>query len=59
LVTLRKARTGMLAILFRFAMVGGLTAAAPFAHAQLLTHRDLSYAIAKTIAETAIDSCAA
>ena len=27
--------------------------------AQLLTHRDLSYAMAKTIAETAIDSCAA
>jgi uncharacterized protein GlcG (DUF336 family) len=26
---------------------------------QLLTHRDLSYAMAKTIAETAIDSCAA
>jgi uncharacterized protein GlcG (DUF336 family) len=29
------------------------------AQAQLLTHRDLSYAMAKTIAETAIDSCAA
>jgi uncharacterized protein GlcG (DUF336 family) len=27
--------------------------------AQLLTHRDLSYAMAKTIAETAIESCAA
>jgi uncharacterized protein GlcG (DUF336 family) len=26
---------------------------------ELLTHRDLSYAISKTIAETAIDSCAA
>jgi uncharacterized protein GlcG (DUF336 family) len=29
------------------------------AEAQLLTHRDLSYAAAKTIAETAIASCAA
>jgi uncharacterized protein GlcG (DUF336 family) len=29
------------------------------ARAQLLTHRDLSYAIAKTIAETALASCAA
>ena len=27
--------------------------------AQLLTHRDLSYAMAKTIAESAIESCAA
>jgi uncharacterized protein GlcG (DUF336 family) len=26
-------------------------------HAQLLTHRDLSYPIARTIAETAIESC--
>ena len=49
----------MLAILLRLAMVGGLSAVAPLAHAQLLTHRDLSYAIAKTVAETAIDSCAA
>ena len=29
------------------------------AQAQLLTHRDLSYAAAKTIAETAIESCVA
>src|ERR1700759_952347 len=29
------------------------------AQAQLLPHRDLSYSMAKTIAETAIDSCAA
>jgi uncharacterized protein GlcG (DUF336 family) len=28
----------------------------PLARAQLITHRDISYAIAKTIAETAIDS---
>ena len=32
--------------------------AAP-AQAQLLTHRDLSYAMARTIAETALESCAA
>ena len=44
----------MLAILIRLAMLGGLSAVAPLAHAQLLTHRDLSYAISKTIAETAI-----
>ena len=49
----------MLAILIRLAMLGGLSAVAPLAHAQLLTHRDLSYAISKTIAETAIDSCGA
>ena len=49
----------MLAILIRLAMLGGLSAVAPLAHAQLLTHRDLSYAISKTIAEIAIDSCAA
>jgi uncharacterized protein GlcG (DUF336 family) len=29
------------------------------AQAQLLTHRDLSYAMAKTIAETALESCTA
>jgi uncharacterized protein GlcG (DUF336 family) len=28
-------------------------------HAQLLAHRDLSYAMAKTIAETALESCVA
>jgi uncharacterized protein GlcG (DUF336 family) len=41
------------------ALIGAVSAVVPLAHAQLLTHRDLSYAIAKTIAETAIDSCAA
>ena len=30
----------MLAILIRLAMLSGLSAAAPLAHAQLLTHRD-------------------
>ena len=45
--------------LFCLVMVGAASIAAPLAQAQLLTHRDLSYAMAKTIAETAIDSCAA
>ena len=49
----------MRAIFFRLALVGAMSAVAPIAHAQLLTHRDLSYSMAKTIAETAIDSCAA
>jgi uncharacterized protein GlcG (DUF336 family) len=49
----------MRAIFFRLALVGAMSAVAPLAHAQLLTHRDLSYSMAKTIAETAIDSCAA
>jgi uncharacterized protein GlcG (DUF336 family) len=41
------------------AVSGALSTFFSLAHAQLLTHRDLSYAMAKTIAETAIDSCAA
>jgi hypothetical protein len=49
----------LLTILLCLAMLGGLSAVTSLAHAQLLTHRDLSYAIAKTIAETAIGSCAA
>jgi uncharacterized protein GlcG (DUF336 family) len=49
----------MHARLFGVVMVGAASIAAPQAHAQLLTHRDLSYVMAKTIAETAIDSCAA
>ena len=39
-------------------LIGAASALAPLAHAQLLTHRDLSYTMAKTIADTAIDSCA-
>jgi len=58
-VKLREGRTVMRAIFFRLALVGAMSAVAPIAHAQLLTHRDLSYSMAKTIAETAIDSCAA
>ena len=49
----------MRAIFFRLVLVGAMSAVAPLAHAQLLTHRDLSYSMAKTIAETAVDSCAA
>ena len=49
----------MRAIFFRLALVGAMSAVAPLAHAQLLTHRDLSYSMAKTSAETAIDSCSA
>src|ERR1700733_6764515 len=45
------------AAMFVFAIVfGAETSAAP---AQLLPRRDLSYSIAKTIAETAIESCTA
>jgi uncharacterized protein GlcG (DUF336 family) len=43
---------------FRLLLISAaLSAAVLPAHAQLIAHRDLSYAIAKTIAETAIDSC--
>ena len=49
----------MRAKLFGLVLVGAASNTAPLAQAQLLTHRDLSYAMAKTIAETAIDSCAA
>jgi hypothetical protein len=42
---------------FVFAIVLG--AHASTAHAQLLSRRDLSYSIAKTIAETAIERCTA
>ncbi len=46
----------MLRSLSCLALAAGLTSPA---HAQLLTHRDLPYAAAKTIAETAIASCTA
>jgi len=49
----------MSAKLSRLVLLAAVSAAVPIAHAQLLTHRDLSYAMAKAIAETAIDSCAA
>ena len=41
------------------AVAWAVGAFAPSANAQLLTHRDLSYAMAKTIAEAAIESCGA
>src|SRR6201987_6129722 len=40
-------------------LIAAAAAAGLPAEAQLLIHRDLSYAMSKTIAETAIDSCAA
>src|SRR3974377_388679 len=46
-------------LLLCLALVGAVSTVVSLARAQLLTHRDLSYAMAKTIAETAIDSCAA
>jgi uncharacterized protein GlcG (DUF336 family) len=49
----------MLARWNRLALVGLAGAFALPAQAQLLTHRDLSYAMAKTIAETAMASCTA
>jgi uncharacterized protein GlcG (DUF336 family) len=49
----------MLTRLHRIVMVGLACVFALPAQAQLLTHRDLSYAMAKTIAETAIESCGA
>src|ERR1700733_9053510 len=45
-----------------FPVRAGFTIVAPLAvpaQAQLLTHRDLSYPMARTIAETAIESCGA
>src|SRR5215469_8275899 len=45
---------------FRLGLIGAaLSIVISPSHAQLITHRDLSYATAKTIAETAIDSCKA
>jgi uncharacterized protein GlcG (DUF336 family) len=46
-------------LLFRLTLIGAMSAVVTLAQAQLLTHRDLSYAMAKAIAETAIESCAA
>jgi uncharacterized protein GlcG (DUF336 family) len=47
----------MLAPSPRLALAGLLGVVATTAQAQLLTHKDLSYSVAKTIAETAIESC--
>jgi uncharacterized protein GlcG (DUF336 family) len=43
--------------LFRLFLAGFAGALATAAQAQLLTNRDISYSVAKTIAETAIESC--
>jgi len=43
----------------RLVLAGFIAAFATTAQAQLLAHRDLSYSVAKTIAETAIESCTA
>jgi uncharacterized protein GlcG (DUF336 family) len=48
-------RPGLPSLVFGIVVVGGIAPAL----AQLLNHRDLSYPIAKTIAETAIESCSA
>jgi uncharacterized protein GlcG (DUF336 family) len=45
--------------LIRLALIGLTTVLSSPVHAQLLTHRDLSLAVAATIAETAIESCVA
>jgi uncharacterized protein GlcG (DUF336 family) len=49
----------MLPLLTRVALIGFIGFLASSAYAQLLTHRDLSYSIAKAIAETAVASCEA
>ena len=49
----------MLPSLTRTALIGLIGVLASPAYAQLITHRDLSYAIAKTIAEATVASCAA
>ena len=41
--SLREGRTVMRAIFFRLVLVGAMSAVAPLAHSQLLSHRDLSY----------------
>ena len=49
----------MLALSPRLALAGVLGVVATTVQAQSLTHKDLSYSVAKTIAETAIESCTA
>jgi uncharacterized protein GlcG (DUF336 family) len=49
----------MRSLIARFVFAIVLGAHASTAHAQLLSRRDLSYSIAKTIAETAIERCTA
>ena len=49
----------MSANIYRVVLLGLTCAIAAPAHAQLLEHKDLSYAIAKTIAENALADCKA
>jgi uncharacterized protein GlcG (DUF336 family) len=49
----------MLSSLPRLAPIGLVGILVSSAHAELLTHRDLPYSVAKTIAETAVESCMA
>ena len=44
---------------FRLSLIAGVCALAWPAHAQLVTHKDLSYAMVKAIAEGAVESCQA
>jgi uncharacterized protein GlcG (DUF336 family) len=52
-------RLAMLGSSSRLALAGLAGTLALPAHAQLLTHRDLSYSVAKAIAEATIESCEA
>jgi hypothetical protein len=52
-----KRRSSMLAPLPRLVLAGLVGALATAAQAQLFTHRDHSYSLAKTIAKTAIENC--
>jgi uncharacterized protein GlcG (DUF336 family) len=44
---------------FRLSLIAGVCVLAWPAHAQLVTHKDLSYAMVKAIAEGAVESCQA
>jgi uncharacterized protein GlcG (DUF336 family) len=46
-------------LLTRHALIGLSAVLSSPVHAQLLSHRDISLAVAKTIAETAVESCMA
>jgi len=49
----------VLTIRFHIALIGLLWCTVSAAQAQLVTHRDLTYSVAKSIAEAALDSCEA
>jgi hypothetical protein len=54
-----KERHSMQGQLFRLFQAGFAAVRVTAAQAQLLTNRDISYSVAKTIAETAMESCTA